>query len=169
MNSSSFEHTWIPFTKGCFVLNLVEIGPVVLEKNILKFLQCISTILKLSPLRNIGPFIWTNLNPLHPWIICSSGEENFLNSSMYFPYFVTISPWKRSGPFVWTNLNLLHPRMLFVKFGWFWRRRFLNFVKVFSLSRNYFLLEKGGTLYLNRPECPLPKDTLCQVWLKLAH
>ena len=29
---SSFEETWIPFTQGCFVPSLVEIGPVVLEK-----------------------------------------------------------------------------------------------------------------------------------------
>ena len=29
---SSFEQTWIPFTQGCFVPSLVEIGPVVLEK-----------------------------------------------------------------------------------------------------------------------------------------
>ena len=28
----SFEQTWIPFTQGCFVLSLVEIGSVVLEK-----------------------------------------------------------------------------------------------------------------------------------------
>ena len=28
----SFEQTWIPFTQGYFVPNLVEIGPVVLEK-----------------------------------------------------------------------------------------------------------------------------------------
>ena len=27
---------------------------------------------------------------------------------------------------------------------WFWRRRFLNFVNVFSLFRNYLRLEKGG-------------------------
>ena len=27
-----FEQTWIPFTQGCFVPSLVEIGPVVLEK-----------------------------------------------------------------------------------------------------------------------------------------
>ena len=31
---SSFEQTWIPFTQGCFVPSLVEIGPVVLEKRI---------------------------------------------------------------------------------------------------------------------------------------
>ena len=30
----SFEQTWIPFTQGCFVLSLVEIGSVVLEKKI---------------------------------------------------------------------------------------------------------------------------------------
>ena len=28
----SFEQTWIPFTQGCFVPSLVEIGPVVLDK-----------------------------------------------------------------------------------------------------------------------------------------
>ena len=28
----SLEHTWIPFTQGCIVPSLVEIGPVVLEK-----------------------------------------------------------------------------------------------------------------------------------------
>ena len=29
-----FEQIWIPFTQGCFVPSLVEIGPVVLEKKI---------------------------------------------------------------------------------------------------------------------------------------
>mgnify|MGYP003691357863 CR=1 FL=1 len=31
------------------------------------------------------------------------------------------------------------------------------------------LLEKVGALHLNKPEYPLPKDALCQVWLKLAQ
>ena len=48
-------------------------------------------------------------------------------------------------------------------------RRFLKFVNVFLQFRNYLLLEKGGGLYLNKFESPLPKDTLCQVWLKLTH
>ena len=48
----------------------------------------------------------------------------------------------------------------------FWRRRFFNFVNVFSLFLNYLLLEKGGTLHLNKP--PPPKDALCQVRLKLT-
>ena len=46
----SFKQTVIPFTQGCFMLSLVEIGPVILEK-ILKFRQCIFTISSSSPLR----------------------------------------------------------------------------------------------------------------------
>ena len=54
---------------------------------------------------------------------------------------------------------------------WFWGRRFLNFVNVhvFSLFHNYLLLEKGGALQFNKLESPSPRDTLCQVWLKLAQ
>ena len=37
---SLFEITWLPFTQGCSVLSLVEIGPVILEKMIFKFFQC---------------------------------------------------------------------------------------------------------------------------------
>ena len=39
-----------PFTQGCFVPNLVEIGPAVLEM-IFEFRQCIFAISKLSPFR----------------------------------------------------------------------------------------------------------------------
>ena len=49
---------------------------------------------------------------------------------------------------------------------WFWRRRFLNFVNLFSLFRNYLPLDKGGALHLNDLESRLPKDALCQVWFK---
>ena len=57
--------------------------------------------------------LWTKLNSIHPRMLCakfgwnwpsSSGEEDFLISSMYFRYFLIISPWKRAGPFIWTNL-----------------------------------------------------------------
>ena len=89
---------------------------------------------------------------------------------------------------------------------WFWRRRFLNVVNVFSLFRNYphpphgkalgpsfeqtlaqrfwrrFLifvnvfslfcyhlpLDEGSVHYLNKFESPLPKDAMCQVWLKFG-
>ena len=52
---------------------------------------------------------------------------------------------------------------------WFWRRRFFNFVNVFSLFRNYLPLEKGRALHLNKLKSSSPKDALCQVWLKLAE
>ena len=52
---------------------------------------------------------------------------------------------------------------------WFWRRRFFNFVNVFSLFHNYLHLEKGVALHLNKLEYPSTKDALCQVWLKLAQ
>ena len=41
---------------------------------------------------------------------------------------------------------------------WFWRRIFLNFVKVFSLFHNYLPLEKGRALDLNKLESPSPKE-----------
>ena len=46
---SSFEQTWIPCTKEYFLLSLLEIGPVVLEKNIFKCCKCIFIII--SPLK----------------------------------------------------------------------------------------------------------------------
>ena len=74
---SSFEQTWIPFTQGCFVQRLVEIGPVVLEKKILKFRQCIFAIcVIISPWKRAGLFIWTNLNPLHPRMLCAKFSWN---------------------------------------------------------------------------------------------
>ena len=78
---------------------------------------------------------------------------------MYFHHFVIISSWKGAGPFIWTNLNPLHPMMLCAKFGWFWIRRFLNFVNVFSLFHKYLPLEKGRALHLNKLESPSPMDT----------
>ena len=43
--------------------------------------------------------------------------KRFLNSSMYFRYFVIISPWRA---FIWMKLNPHQPRMHCVKFGWNW-------------------------------------------------
>ena len=81
----------------------------------------------ISPWNRTGPFISTNLNPLHPRMHCAkfgwnwpcgSGEEDFF--LMYFRYFLIIFPWKRTGSFIWTKLILLHPRMLCAEFAWNW-------------------------------------------------
>ena len=45
---------------------------------------------------------------------------------------------------------------------WLWRRRFLNFVNVFSLYCYYLPLEKGMALHLKKLISPSPKDALCQ-------
>ena len=110
---SSFEQTWIPFTKGCFVPSLVEIGSVVLEKKIFNFFQWIFAIsYNYLPLESSGPFIWTDLNPLHPRMLrakfdrnwfSGSGEEFILISSMHFHNFVILSPLKRAGPLFQQN------------------------------------------------------------------
>ena len=105
--------------------------------------------------------------------LSGSGEEFFLISSMYFHYFIMISPLKRAGPFIWTKLNTLHPRMHCCKFWlklaqWFWRR-FFKFRQCILLFRNYLPWEKASALQLNKLESPSPKNTLCQVWLKLAQ
>ena len=73
-----------------------------------KFVNVFSQFCNHLPLEKNWPFIWANLNPLHPlerilWAKfgwnwpSSSGEEHFLKLSMYFFNFVIISHWKRIG------------------------------------------------------------------------
>ena len=59
--------------QGWFVLSLFEIGPVVLEKKIFKFVNVFLQFCNYFPLGIgcAGPFIWTNLNPLHPRMFCA--------------------------------------------------------------------------------------------------
>ena len=119
-----------PYYWRMLVRRLIEIGSVVLEKRNFSILSMyFRYFLIISPWKRAEPFIWINLNSLHPRMLCAkfgwnwlsgSGEEDFLISSMNFHYFVIISPLKRAGPFIWTNLNPLHPRMLCAKFGWNW-------------------------------------------------
>ena len=67
----SFEQTWIPFIQECFVLSLVEIGSVVLEKKIFKFCQYIFAILLLY----VIIFPWKRWDPSfeQTWIPFTQG------------------------------------------------------------------------------------------------
>ena len=93
---------------------------------------------------------------------------------MYFSLFRNYLPLEKGGAL---HLNKLESPLLkdalcqvWLKLArWFWRRRFFNFVNVFSLFRNYLPLEEGEALHLNKLKSPSPKDALCQVWLKLAQ
>ena len=104
----SFEQTWISSTQGCFVPSLVEIGPVVLEKNIFKYFQYNFIFSVLSPLgKRRGPsfeqtwipsteeFFVGRLIEIDPVVL----EKKILK---YFQYNITFSPLyplgKRRGP-----------------------------------------------------------------------
>ena len=74
--------------------------------------------------------------------------------SKHYHYFVIIS--LQSVILYLNTLNSPYKGMLFARFGWnwnsswFWKRRFLKFVNVFSICRYCLLLEKDVGLYLNR-------------------
>ena len=102
-----------------------------------------------------------------------SGEERFFNFLKVFLLFRNYLPLVKGRALFLNKLESPSPKdalcQVWLKLTqWFWRR-FLNFVNVFSLFRNYLPLEKGGVLHLNKLESPAPKDALCQVWLKLAQ
>ena len=60
------------FIQGCFVPSLVEIDPVALEKKIFKdFVEVFSLFHNNLPLEKSGAFIWTNVNLLHPRMLCA--------------------------------------------------------------------------------------------------
>ena len=83
MYGALFEQTWIPFTQGCFVQILVKIGQVVQKKDIFELRQCIFTISLLSRLENGHGFwfLWTNLNPIHPRMLCLKFGWNWPSGS----------------------------------------------------------------------------------------
>ena len=61
-----FIWTNFPITHGCFVLRLVDkIGQVDLAKVLKNFVNVFFLIRNYRTLEKGGPFIWTNLNPLH--------------------------------------------------------------------------------------------------------
>ena len=77
-------------------------------------------------------------------------HKDFFILRMYFHYFVLISPWKKEGPFNWIiwytpTQGRFVPSLV--------DRRFLKFVNVFSLFRNYLPLEKGRAFHFN-PQHP---------------
>ena len=98
---------------------------------------------------------------------------NFVKS-MYFRNFVNISPLEKGGSLHLNKFESLLTKdtlcqVLMKLAQWFWRRRFFKNINVFSQFGNYLLLEKGGSLHLNKFESLSPKDALCQVLLKLTQ
>ena len=94
--------------------SLVEISLVVQEKKVLKFCQSIFAIsLIISPRKKVGPFIWTNLKPLHKGALCKVWlkfsqwfwRRRFLISSKYYMLFHIYLPLEKGGTPHLKNLN----------------------------------------------------------------
>ena len=62
------------------MLSLIGIGPVVLEKKIFYFFQCIFAI-SLLPWKRAGSFICSNFNPLHPRMLYAKFGWNGFSGS----------------------------------------------------------------------------------------
>ena len=77
-----FKQTWILLHQMMLCAKFGWIGPVVLEKKILKkCLQWFYYFAIIPPWRRAWPFIWTNLNPIHPRILYAKFRRNWLRSS----------------------------------------------------------------------------------------
>jgi hypothetical protein len=70
-------------------------------------------------------------------------------------------------------LNSLYLRMICTKFYWNWLagsgEENFKIISKFLLFRYYLPLGKEVVLHLYNSESSLPKDELCQLWLKLAQ
>ena len=76
-------------------------------------------------------------------------RDFFIISSMYFRYFCNNLPLEMGWVLHLNKLQFPSPKdalcQVWLKLAqWLWRRRFLNFVNVFSLFHYYLPLEKGG-------------------------
>ena len=139
----------MPFTQGCFAPNLVEIGPVVLEKKIINFVNVFVLLGNYLPLEKWGgSFIWTNLNPLYPRMNCAKFGWNwpsgsdwevfliFVNVFLLFAYYL---PLEKGEAFHLKKLESPLPMyascQVWLKMAkWFWRRRW-NFVKFTTMQQ----------------------------------
>ena len=61
----------------------------------------------ISPWKGVWSFIRTNLNTLHPRMLCSSAEENVSKLSVYFQFFATSPLGKELDPSFEQNLNFI--------------------------------------------------------------
>ena len=114
-----------------------------------------------------------SLDEIGPVIVEKNLKKNIFNRIKHFSL---IYPWKKG---VHLHLNKLESPLpkdelcqVWLKLAqWFWKSNFFNIFNRISHAQfcYYFPLEKDVTLHLNKLESPLPKNALCQVWLKLVQ
>ena len=86
----------------------------------------------------------------------------------YFPILI-LSPLERRCDSSFQHILVPFTQVWLKLAKLFLRKRFLKVVNVFSLCSYYLPLKKCMALNLNKFEFPLPKNTLCHVWLKFAQ
>ena len=95
---------------------------------------------------------------------------NFINVSSLFRNYL---PLEKGGALHLNKCESLSPKdalcQVCLKLALWFLRRFLKFVNVFSLFRNYLPLKKSMALHLTKFEFSFTKDAWCQVCLKLAQ
>ena len=96
---------WVSFTQWCLVLSRVEIGPVVLEKKICKFLYPLENRRGPSVKKTRIPFTQRcfvpNLVEISPVVL----QKKIVNFVKEFLQIVLILPGKGALSLTWTNLN----------------------------------------------------------------
>ena len=119
----------------------------------------------ISPWKRAGPFIWTNLNPLHPrmpspkfgwnWLSGYGEEDIFVSwSSMYFRYLVFTPLGKGRGPsfeqtWIPFTQGCLLPSLIEISPA-ILQKKIFKFCQFFFAILLLFSLEKGGALHLNK-------------------
>ena len=131
----SFKQTWIHSPKDAFYQVWLKLIQWFWRR---RFLQCffLHFFVIISPWKRVGPFIWTNVNPLHPRVLCVKFGWNWpIGSGEDFFYFANVVslfrnylPLEKGG-----NHHLNKPEshlpkvalcQIWMKLAqWFWRRR----------------------------------------------
>ena len=122
----------------------------------------------ISPWERAGAFIWTNLNPIYPRMLCAkfgwnwssgSGEEDFFYFINAFKLFHNYLHLEKGGALHSNKVGSPSPKdilcQVWLKLAqWLWIRRFLKFDNVYLF---YLPLENGVALHLNKRGCLHPK------------
>ena len=162
----SFVQTWIPFTQGCFLSILVEIGSMVLEKK----MKMWKVYRRTTDRQTDG---WMDRRTMVDrwsekltWAF-SSGElkitlltwsancytinkllqnylfKDFSNYNRVLTSLITF-PWRRTLSLLWTYLNPLHQRMQ-IEIGW-WLKLvfcFMRLKKTFTSKRWQYIFKNS--------------------------
>ena len=102
----------------------------------------------------------------------SIGLEKIFKWPTPFLHFCEYHPFEKDLALDFYNFEFALPKdglyQVLLKLACWFCRRFLKIFSQFLLFRYYLPLGKGGVLHLYNSKSSLPKDDLCQLWLKLA-